>query len=51
MAPIILIININLNELFLVSIIIIRLLTRTIRGFNQISLRKILAFSSINHIA
>nr|YP_009561396.1 NADH dehydrogenase subunit 2 [Zophobas atratus]QAT19097.1 NADH dehydrogenase subunit 2 [Zophobas atratus] len=50
-APMMLIMNINLNELFLVSMIIISLLTSTISGFNQISLRKILAFSSINHIA
>lgn len=35
---------------FLISIIILNIIIRTIRGFNQTSLRKIIAFSSINHM-
>jgi len=50
-APIILLINIKINIQFITAIIITSLIIRTIRGFNQIRLRKILAFSSINHIA
>lgn len=50
-APIILIINNKINDQFIISIIAISLLTRTIIGFNQTRLRKIIAFSSINHIA
>lgn len=49
-APIILLIyNITLNY-FIIIIVILRILIRGIIGLNQISLRKILAFSSINHI-
>lgn len=49
-APIILLIyNASLNY-FIITIIILRILIRGIMGLNQISLRKILAFSSINHI-
>lgn len=35
---------------FLIWIIIFNIIIRIIRGFNQMSLRKIIAFSSINHI-
>lgn len=49
-APIILLIyNFTLNN-FISIIVIIRILVRGIIGLNQISLRKILTFSSINHI-
>lgn len=49
-APIILLIN-NLNITFILSIIIIfSSLIGGITGLNQINLRKILAYSSINHI-
>nr|ARH54988.1 NADH dehydrogenase subunit 2 [Diaclina fagi] len=50
-APMILFMNNKINITFTSSIIVISLLTSTISGLNQISLRKILAFSSINHIA
>lgn len=49
-APIILLIyNFSLNN-FIIAIVIIRILIRGVMGLNQISLRKILTFSSINHI-
>jgi len=49
-APIILLIyNFTLNT-FIVIIVILRILVRGVIGLNQISLRKILTFSSINHI-
>nr|AYP72646.1 NADH dehydrogenase subunit 2 [Luperus sp. EMHAU-15070805] len=51
LAPMILIMY-NLNmKLFLTSIIIISSIISGIMGFNQISLRKLMAYSSINHIA
>lgn len=50
-APIILLMNNKINTQFLIVVIISCLIIRTVRGFNQIRLRKILAFSSINHIA
>nr|YP_009441747.1 NADH dehydrogenase subunit 2 [Vincenzellus ruficollis]AOY39292.1 NADH dehydrogenase subunit 2 [Vincenzellus ruficollis] len=50
-APMILIMNNNLNLNFLLFIIISSLLISTLMGFNQTSLRKILTFSSINHIS
>nr|ANJ70563.1 NADH dehydrogenase subunit 2 [Nalassus laevioctostriatus] len=50
-APMMLLMNNKINSQFLISIIVISLVTSTISGFNQISLRKILAYSSINHIA
>nr|YP_010464314.1 NADH dehydrogenase subunit 2 [Heterotarsus carinula]UUL71691.1 NADH dehydrogenase subunit 2 [Heterotarsus carinula] len=50
-APMMLLMNNKINSQFLISIIILSLIISTISGFNQISLRKILAFSSINHIA
>lgn len=50
-APIILIIyNAILNEFF-TFIILLSIIIRGIIGFNQIRIRKILTFSSINHIA
>lgn len=48
-APII-ILSYIINSRFLVLIIILNIIIRAIRGFNQTSLRKIMAFSSINHI-
>lgn len=49
-APIILLIrNLKLN-IFITSTIIISSLIRGIQGINQIRIRKILAYSSINHI-
>nr|YP_010002927.1 NADH dehydrogenase subunit 2 [Gonocephalum sp. MT-2015-Zz052324]ANT72384.1 NADH dehydrogenase subunit 2 [Gonocephalum sp. MT-2015-Zz052324] len=50
-APMMLLMNNKINIQFLMIIIISSLIISTISGFNQISLRKILAFSSINHIA
>nr|YP_010309717.1 NADH dehydrogenase subunit 2 [Cissites auriculata]UMR54834.1 NADH dehydrogenase subunit 2 [Cissites auriculata] len=50
-APFILISNNKPSSLFLLFIIMTSLLISTIMSFNQISLRKIMAFSSINHIA
>nr|WIL79823.1 NADH dehydrogenase subunit 2 [Clerus klapperichi] len=49
-APMILIMyNIKFNS-FIMMVIICSMIVSSIMGFNQISLRKILAFSSINHI-
>nr|UHJ18728.1 NADH dehydrogenase subunit 2 [Pericoma sp. ZHK-2021] len=39
-----------INTKFLIFIIIMNMIVSTISGFNQISLRKIMAFSSINHM-
>nr|QXG82672.1 NADH dehydrogenase subunit 2 [Alleculinae sp. BMNH 1042437] len=50
-APMMLIMNMNVNKMFIITIIIMCLIISTISGFNQISLRKIMAFSSINHMA
>nr|ALO77283.1 NADH deshydrogenase subunit 2 [Scraptia sp. SCR02] len=49
-APMILVMNNLLNKEFLFMIIITSLIISTIMSFNQISLRKIMAYSSINHI-
>nr|WIL79810.1 NADH dehydrogenase subunit 2 [Callimerus nigroapicalis] len=49
-APMILIMYNSKISLFFFSIIIMCMIISSIMGFNQISLRKILAFSSINHI-
>lgn len=49
-APIILLINNFLNKNFIFLVIAACLIIRTLIRFNQISLRKILAYSSINHI-
>lgn len=48
-APII-ILSYIVNSSFLVIIVILNIIVRAMRGFNQTSLRKIMAFSSINHI-
>nr|YP_009469757.1 NADH dehydrogenase subunit 2 [Schizocephala bicornis]AVE15729.1 NADH dehydrogenase subunit 2 [Schizocephala bicornis] len=50
-APFILISYIIMNSIFIQLIIIISSLTGAIGGLNQTSIRKILSFSSINHIA
>nr|QDG01000.1 NADH dehydrogenase subunit 2 [Tenebrio molitor] len=50
-APMMLMMNNKMNDQFMMSIMVMSLLTSTIMGFNQTSLRKIMAFSSINHIA
>nr|YP_009144455.1 NADH dehydrogenase subunit 2 [Asbolus verrucosus]AKJ52241.1 NADH dehydrogenase subunit 2 [Asbolus verrucosus] len=50
-APMTLIMNNSMNPTFSTLIIISCLLTSAMMVFNQISLRKILTFSSINHIA
>nr|APX39416.1 NADH dehydrogenase subunit 2 [Altica palustris] len=50
LAPMILLMY-NINFVFYSIIIILSGLTGSLMGFNQISLRKILAYSSINHIA
>nr|QWZ46336.1 NADH dehydrogenase subunit 2 [Machla sappho] len=49
-APMTLIMNNHMNSNFLMAIILTCLITSTFMAFNQISLRKILTFSSINHI-
>nr|ARH53948.1 NADH dehydrogenase subunit 2 [Nacerdes carniolica] len=49
-APMILIMN-NLTFKFLMIIIIFSLIISTIMNFNQTSLRKIMSYSSINHIS
>nr|WIL79926.1 NADH dehydrogenase subunit 2 [Callimerus sp.] len=49
-APMILLMYNSKISLFFFSIIIFCMIISSIMGFNQISLRKILAFSSINHI-
>lgn len=49
-APIILLIYTNFTFFYLILIIITRIIIRGIIGINQISLRKILAYSRINHI-
>lgn len=49
LAPIV-IISYLINNVFISFIIILNIIFRTIRGFNQLSIRKIIAFSSINHI-
>nr|YP_010714886.1 NADH dehydrogenase subunit 2 [Callimerus chinensis]WDE20700.1 NADH dehydrogenase subunit 2 [Callimerus chinensis] len=49
-APMILLMYNSKISLFFFSIIIFCMIISSILGFNQISLRKILAFSSINHI-
>nr|YP_009538324.1 NADH dehydrogenase subunit 2 [Dichotomius schiffleri]ARU81299.1 NADH dehydrogenase subunit 2 [Dichotomius schiffleri] len=50
-APMILIMYTNLTFLYMSFIIIISSLISGIMGINQISLRKIMTYSSINHIA
>nr|AYR05148.1 NADH dehydrogenase subunit 2 [Macratriinae sp. 2 ACP-2013] len=50
-APMILIMNNSPSMKFLSMIIFMSLIVSTISSFNQTSLRKIMAFSSINHIA
>nr|AYQ19084.1 NADH dehydrogenase subunit 2 [Amarygmini sp. ACP-2013] len=50
-APMMLIMNMKINYLFLISVIVTSLMISTISGFNQTSIRKIMAFSSVNHIA
>lgn len=49
-APIIIAINNKIETKFLIIIILACLIIRTSRRFNQVRLRKILAYSSINHI-
>lgn len=49
-APIILLINNALNEKFIIFIISFCLIISALSGFNQIRIRKIIAYSSINHI-
>nr|APX40317.1 NADH dehydrogenase subunit 2 [Altica ericeti] len=50
LAPMILLMY-NINFVFYSIVIIFSSLTGSLMGFNQVSLRKILAYSSINHIA
>lgn len=49
-APIILLIYNSYLSIFLIIVIILRILVRSLIGLNQLRLRKILTFSSINHI-
>nr|ALO76868.1 NADH deshydrogenase subunit 2 [Ischnomera caerulea] len=50
-APMILVMNNNLNIKFFSTIIVFSLIISSVMNLNQISLRKILTYSSINHIA
>nr|APX40460.1 NADH dehydrogenase subunit 2 [Cryptocephalus pominorum] len=50
MAPMIILMSIIKQEMFTFSVIILSSMLGSIMGFNQISLRKIMAYSSINHI-
>nr|QRG31135.1 NADH deshydrogenase subunit 2 [Chrysochares punctatus] len=50
-APMIVIMNNFKFNLFIVAVIFFSLLFSSILGLNQVSMRKILAYSSINHIA
>nr|YP_010309808.1 NADH dehydrogenase subunit 2 [Mylabris quadripunctata]UMR54925.1 NADH dehydrogenase subunit 2 [Mylabris quadripunctata] len=50
-APMVLLMNNPMQMNFMTFIILASLMVSTLMSFNQISLRKILAFSSINHIA
>nr|APX39888.1 NADH dehydrogenase subunit 2 [Lachnaia cylindrica] len=49
-APMIILMNIIKQSLFITAIIVLSALIGTILGINQVSLRKIMAYSSINHI-
>nr|YP_009441786.1 NADH dehydrogenase subunit 2 [Pelecotoma fennica]AOY39357.1 NADH dehydrogenase subunit 2 [Pelecotoma fennica] len=50
-APMMLIMNNQPSPIFFILIIILSLIISTILGFNQTSLRKIMAYSSINHMS
>nr|YP_010309821.1 NADH dehydrogenase subunit 2 [Oenas fusicornis]UMR54938.1 NADH dehydrogenase subunit 2 [Oenas fusicornis] len=50
-APMILLMNNKIQANFMLFIILASLMISTIMSMNQVSLRKIMAFSSINHIA
>nr|ALO70304.1 NADH deshydrogenase subunit 2 [Astenus lyonessius] len=50
-APMIILMYSNFNMIFFMYIIIFSLLVSSILGLNQISIRKIMAYSSINHIS
>lgn len=49
-APIVLLTYFNCNSTYIILAILFRIIVRGIIGLNQTSLRKILAYSSINHI-
>nr|ARH54026.1 NADH dehydrogenase subunit 2 [Tomoxia bucephala] len=49
-APMALIMNMNANWIFLTTVIITSMIVGGLMGMNQVSLRKIMTFSSINHI-
>nr|APX39760.1 NADH dehydrogenase subunit 2 [Lachnaia tristigma] len=49
-APMIILMNIISQSIFVVTVIVLSALIGTILGINQTSLRKIMAYSSINHI-
>lgn len=49
-APIILLIYNSYLSIFLIIVVILNILIRSLIGLNQLRLRKILVFSSINHI-
>nr|APX40668.1 NADH dehydrogenase subunit 2 [Cryptocephalus aureolus] len=49
-APMIILMALIKQEIFIYLIILMSLMIGSIMGFNQISLRKIMAYSSINHI-
>nr|QUB07176.1 NADH dehydrogenase subunit 2 [Spilopyra sumptuosa] len=50
-APLTILLNFFKSSMFFISVIIFSALIGGILGFNQISMRKILAYSSINHMA
>nr|AXS66121.1 NADH dehydrogenase subunit 2 [Chrysomeloidea sp. 8 KM-2017] len=49
-APMIILMNSIKQEMFIYSIMIMSMLIGGILGFNQMSIRKIMAYSSINHV-
>nr|YP_009654719.1 NADH dehydrogenase subunit 2 [Cantao ocellatus]QCI09274.1 NADH dehydrogenase subunit 2 [Cantao ocellatus] len=50
MAPMMMINNLNTNNVIMYSSIILSVIVGTLGGLNQMSLRKIMAYSSINHL-
>nr|YP_010693609.1 NADH dehydrogenase subunit 2 [Gryllotalpa henana]WCD24126.1 NADH dehydrogenase subunit 2 [Gryllotalpa henana] len=49
-APMILLFNVKITNTFLLSITILSIITGSLGGLNQISLRKLMAYSSITHL-
>nr|WGL40357.1 NADH dehydrogenase subunit 2 [Hylurgus micklitzi] len=51
LAPMILLMNIKLNMMLMINIILMSSMIGSIMSFNQICLKKLLTFSSINHMS